>query len=147
MAWLISRFPELEHLEPEQRAQLLKGLPWWTYPQLIGRAVLGALLIAGVLGGALWSSVDRQAAFILGSIVAVVFGVWFYHQQLSVLRSFVRLEIAKAYSGERPPFCFKCGYDLRGSNEAACPECGKAVERGENEVHEAAEGNGMKPPP
>lgn len=147
MAWLISRFPELEHLEPHQRTQLLKALPWWTYPQLIARAGLGALVVAGMLGGALWHSAGGQAALILALAAALIFGAWFYHQQLSVLRSFVRLEIAKAFSGERPPFCFRCGYDLRGSKEAACPECGKAVETGTGKVHEADEGNRMRPPP
>jgi len=134
MPWLISRFPELQHLEPSQRAQLLGQLPWWTYPQIVIRSLLVALCIVGLIGGFILQGLDWDKRLILSGIIELVFAVIFYRQQLKVFRSFVRLEIAKAFEGQRPPFCFGCGYDLRGSTQSACPECGKPIEPGPTTV-------------
>jgi hypothetical protein len=130
MPWLISQFPELDSLEPQQRTHLLSQLPWWTYPQIAVRAVFIALCIVIIIGGLAVEWIGLKQTLIVCAVLEVVFAAMFYHRQLTTLRSFMRLEIAKAFEGQRPPFCFRCGYDLRGSTQAACPECGKPIEPG-----------------
>ena len=35
--------------------------------------------------------------------------------------------VSEHWKDGRPPICYACGYDLRGSSGAACPECGEKV--------------------
>jgi hypothetical protein len=59
------------------------------------------------------------------ALVAASAAVYIYLAELNRLRTTMRAEIAKAFAGQRPPFCFACGYDLRACDAPRCPECGK----------------------
>jgi hypothetical protein len=70
-------------------------------------------------------------------VVLMVFGVvwagvavWWYLGELKGIRGRLRMEVAMGFGDERLPFCFSCGYDLRGSGEGRCPECGGDVTGG-----------------
>ncbi len=132
--WLISRFPELHHLDPVEKAKVLDGMPWWTYPLIIFRASVVAMIIGGIAASVAWSiaSFPHESGPFLATFIFVAFVVWMkvYIVNLSRLRGVIRLEIAKAFRGQKPPFCFSCGYDLRGTTGSACPECGSAISTG-----------------
>jgi hypothetical protein len=125
MTWRISDFPELAHLDPDQRARVLARVPSWTYPIIIARAgLVGA--IAGLLAGGLTTASTRpDLATIVGLALAIVVGLRTYLWQMDGLRTTMRRTIAEGFSGQRLPFCFECGYDLRGSKNLQCPECGR----------------------
>ena len=125
--WTIGQFPELDHLDAGSRAEVLRRVPWWTYPLIVMRAILGAGLLAGVVGGIPVKSFDPRAAMVGSFAIGVIVAVPFYSFQLSRLRVELRKEIAKSFRGKQPPFCFGCGYDLRGANSTSCPECGQPV--------------------
>lgn len=131
MPWLISQFPELDHLEPAQRAHLLGQVPCWIYPRIAGRAAIGGLLVAGItvyiVETALRAPLSELATLVLYVLIAITAGAGLYHRQLKTVRRIMRHEIALGFQGQRPPFCFACGYDLRGSTAVTCTECGKAI--------------------
>jgi len=130
MHWFISQFPELDHLEAHQRAQLLRGLPWWTYPLILAAAVIPSLPLGALTTAWLAMTLRSGAAALFGIPVAVATAAGLYVYQLSRVRRVMRREIAEAFRGERLPFCFKCGYNLRDSDAPHCPECGSPVRGG-----------------
>jgi hypothetical protein len=126
MHWHISQFPELDHLEPDQRAHVLRQVPWWTYPIVIARAVIPSLVV-GAIAGVWMADTLRWYAAALVLPIAVALAAGLYGYQLARVRSIMRRVIADGFRGERMPFCFKCGYDLRGLASIRCPECGSDV--------------------
>lgn len=127
MYWLISQFPELDHLEPDQRVRVLRQVPWWTYPLIAARAVFPSLLLS-VLVGLRLAAILRSGSVMFVSIpLAAALATGLYVYQLARVRSDMCRVIAEAFRGERTPFCFNCGYDLRDLDAARCPECGSPV--------------------
>jgi hypothetical protein len=133
MIWRIAQFPELDHLDPDQRAAVLAQLPWWTYPLMWVRAILGGFSIASsacaLIGFAcIAMGLGPDLGFLLAVIPATILAaVGLYLLYLRDVRENLRATIADAYAHERPPFCFACGYDLRASDATHCPECGKLI--------------------
>ena len=127
MIWLISQFPELDRLEPEQRARLLARVPWWTYPVVLVRVLARAFLLFVFATLLLSSSIDIGPAAAICLPPAPIVAAFFYTRQLRRVRSDMRNVISQAFRGERPPFCFGCGYNLRDSDAERCPECGVTV--------------------
>jgi len=127
MYWSIGQFPELEHLDPWQRARVLRKTPWWTYPLIVLRSVLPALALTTMAAGTAWITFKWDATALAYVLVAPAAAVGLYLFQIARLRVAVRNELARRFSGRRPPFCFSCGYNLRGTRGAFCPECGGKV--------------------
>jgi hypothetical protein len=130
MLWKVSQFPELEHLEPGQRAAVLRRVPWWTYWVMVVRAYLLGSMIATVVGAVGLRGLPWALTIVTVVVVGVTTGVWYYLRQIGDLRGRMREQIAIEFSGRRPPFCFGCGYDLRGSGGETCPECGARADGG-----------------
>jgi hypothetical protein len=128
MIWTIGQFPELDHLEPAQRAALLARIPWWTYPLVIAGSLVQGLLLGGVgLAYTYLVSRSMRAAGVTAAVVTIAASVGLYLYRLTRIRADMRRTLADAFLGERPPFCLECGYDLRASNATHCPECGKPI--------------------
>jgi uncharacterized membrane protein len=128
MIWTIGQFPELDHLKPAERAALLARVPWWTYPLLIVGSLIQGLVLGGIcLGYSYAVTRSFNTSGIVGLVITVVAAVALYHYRLGRVRADMRRTLADAFLGERPPFCFNCGYDLRASKETRCPECGTEV--------------------
>ncbi len=123
MYWRVGQFPELNHLTAEERERILRHLPRSTYFLMVARAFVVTVVVA-LLTGARLAKVSP--ALCLTTIAAVSLGgtVVVYQLQIRHFRRVMRRSIAMAFRGERLPFCLGCGYDLRGSNSDACPECG-----------------------
>ncbi len=129
MFWTIGQFPELDHLDAQQRRAVLAQVPWWTYPVMVSRAILLGTLL-GVAGGMLVSAWARSRVVGVGFVpVGVLVAVVDYLGSLRRTRMAMRGEIVAGFRDQRPPFCFECGYDLRGSDAGRCPECGWAIPR------------------
>jgi uncharacterized paraquat-inducible protein A len=126
MYWTIGSFPELNHLEPEERAAILRRLPRWTSLKIILRAARPAFFFA-VIPMAFVGGVPVSVRAIAFLIVFVPVGICFYLSYIGRIRIQMRETIAEAFRGERLPFCMNCGYDLRAAAEERCPECGAAV--------------------
>ncbi|HEX4794762.1 MAG TPA: hypothetical protein VH370_13260 [Humisphaera sp.] len=124
MYWLIDQFPELDHLEPAQRAQLLAQLPRWTYPMIVARAGAGGVLLCTGIAMLFGRRCDLMTLAIVCTTASVVTACAVYVSELSQLRKAMRKAIADGFQTERPPFCFECGYDLRQASDTLCPECG-----------------------
>jgi hypothetical protein len=103
-------------------------VPWWTYPLLILGSLIQGLLLGGIVLGYLLAFIGLKEVSVLSGI-AVAFIGWiaFYLYRLGRVRADMRNSLAEAFQGERPPFCMKCGYDLRESKAPRCPECGAFV--------------------
>jgi hypothetical protein len=134
MVWLISQFPELDHLEADQRAQVLARVPWWTYPLVTASAIVPAILLSAAIGACVAIGLRSIAAAIIIVPLTATTAIGLYAYQLSRLRTTMRRAIADAFRGERLPFCFECGYNLRDSDAARCPECGGPVHGGADEI-------------
>ena len=129
MFFLISQFPELNHLEPAERTTVLRKVPWWTYPAIVFGSILLALISSMLVVVILehWLRPSEAEPLLLFGILVIAFAVLWYALAIRSIRADVRRFIAQAYAGQKPPFCFKCGYDLRSAREECCPECGQAV--------------------
>jgi hypothetical protein len=126
MLWLISQFPELDHLDPPQRTAVLKLVPWSFYPRIVVISVCWGLFWFGVTV-ALTFLLPRKIGVILGAGVGFVVTFYLYLEHLDEVRTVIRREIARAFAGRRPPFCFSCGYDFRNLAGDVCPECGQSI--------------------
>jgi len=131
MYWLIRHFPEFGYLDPAQRAQVLRRIPWWTYPIMIARSFAGGILGALILMVP-FVSISPIRSSGLATLFAAAsmslfagFSIAFYIMQMRSLRIALRKAIADGFRGEHPPFCFACGYDLRAATTAVCSECGR----------------------
>ena len=128
MLWTIGQFPELDHLDPAQRKELLRRVPWWMYPQMAILAAVGAAGIAGAAAAVTYGVAGSERAAVAVFVVAEgASAVALYQVVLQRVRRAMRAEIAEGFSGRRPPFCFGCGYDLRAFTDDCCPECGRMV--------------------
>jgi hypothetical protein len=127
MYWTIGSFPELEYLEPQERAQLLQRVPWTTiYAKIISRYVFLGVLV-GLLGVAIVQrefNLTEPIAFLVPMVLVVIAG---YVHELNRMRRSLRRTIIDAFRGQKLPFCMNCGYDLRAAERNRCPECGAAV--------------------
>ena len=129
MFLLFSQFPELDHLEPTERTAVLRKIPWWTYPAILFRSILRALVGSMLVTVALTTFLRLSGTelwLVLG-FLTITFAVMWYALAIRRIRADVRRFVAQAYAGQKPPFCFNCGYDLRSSRGDCCPECGRAV--------------------
>jgi hypothetical protein len=60
--WTIGQFPELNHLDARQRAELVRRLPWWTYSMIICEAlVAGGAVGVGMTFGSSATNDVRSA--------------------------------------------------------------------------------------
>lgn len=121
--------------EAEQRAALLtvaervkrrKSARWGTLFVIV--LALAAMILARPAGAALglYGLMPRWLYEVLsnGSVaILTVFGLlWFSRRRFS--------RGIRGYLIEREmPICLNCGYDLTGTRESRCPECGEAADR------------------
>ena len=128
MIWTIGQFPELDHLQPAERAALLARVPKWTYPLLVAGSLVQGLLLGGLaFAYTFWMARSYPPSAVAGGLVAVAASLGLYRRHLGRVRTEMRRTLADAFIGERPPFCFQCGYDLRASDAERCPECGTSL--------------------
>ena len=126
MIWSIRQFPELEHLSDEQRELLLKRVPFgFTIRVLIKSTVMGTIVIG--LVRSLFASIFSPAFSAYMFLIVPVLAIWIYLNLLRDTRRQLRTEVARAFAGERLPFCLNCGYDFQGLHSDKCPECGSAA--------------------
>jgi hypothetical protein len=126
MYWTIGSFPELDHLEPHERARLMRLVPWWIYAKIISRyALLGLIIGLPVSAIISMESGGAPVPIMLGMMIPVVIAGYIY--ELKRMRRSLRETIAEAFRGQTLPFCMNCGYDLRAAVGEECPECGAAV--------------------
>ncbi|UCD74729.1 MAG: hypothetical protein JSV91_13195 [Phycisphaerales bacterium] len=132
LCWSLETIPELSHLTPEQRREAIRSsvskvrrLWLVVWPLIMGILTGGFAFIAtGVFVG---TSRGPETAVGIGIGCAVVGVVVFHQYQFLRIRSMLRLQIMRELAGERLPACLRCHYDLRGSTESRCPECGAPV--------------------
>src|SRR6185295_13208104 len=111
MIWLPRQFPELAHLDTDQRAAVLRRIPIWTIPMMIIRAGVGGFIWAclAFAGGAMFYSqvtgtfaMDRSAedmVVLTAFFVLAGGGILSYLRQLKHIRAEMRAEIAEGFRG------------------------------------------------
>src|SRR5437870_5048843 len=109
MIWHPRQFPELDCLEPDQRAAVLRRMPLWTVPILILQGAIRAFILTiMLLAGASALFIPRVGGFNfiaeVSDIVAGAFLVLFsaittvlYLRQLKHIQVSMRAEIAKGF--------------------------------------------------
>ncbi len=91
-----------------------------------GRSLLGAIAVVWIVGG--YVLLDLGMASVWVAVLLAAAGL----SLLAVMRGWqgeklVLYEQVLAERGRRPPKCFGCGYDLRGTPGESCPECGRKI--------------------
>lgn len=117
--WRIRSLPELDHLTNEQRSHLLKNNA--------KRTTLWAAIYALIAGISATSVFGNSTSWPVAMPIGVVTAVALYQYHMRSLRIDLQRQIIEAYRGKQLPICLKCGYDLRGTEAVACPECGAGV--------------------
>jgi len=104
--WHISQFPELDHLDPIERAAVLRGVPWWTYPQLaVGAIIVGVVAGIVTLLFAFFHGLGGWEAWAPGVVVTIIVVIHGYVSGVKGIRKSMRKELIKFFAGHRPPFC------------------------------------------
>src|SRR4051812_24213593 len=100
MYWTIGSFPELNHLEPDERAAVLRGLPRSTYLKIFFRAARIAFFF-GLIPMALLGRASAWEKGITFLIAFVPIGICCYLSYIGRIRIQMRETIADAFRGER----------------------------------------------
>lgn len=130
MIWRIGQFPELEHLDAEDRRAVLRNVRWWVYPLLLLRAFTCAVLAMvglGLMSVLLFGIWDMPVPAIPTGLLTLIFLVIAYLYQINSVRRTMRAEIRELVARCGSPLCLSCGYDVRGSPGSRCPECGAPI--------------------
>jgi hypothetical protein len=110
-------------VEFEQQPLPRSHLSWAQSGQLFVTVLAVGGLIAAVFQG--WVVGALMAALIV--VIWFVF-IWNVARAVAILLSqYFADYVAMASPDGRAVRCERCGYDLRGSTAATCPECGEAV--------------------
>jgi predicted RNA-binding Zn-ribbon protein involved in translation (DUF1610 family) len=132
MYWRIQSFPELEHLPPEAREQMVQRSMGWanSLRLLLWVAFIAGLwtLIIGGLAGLLF--LPRRGLppwWYLG--LWAFFAVASYQYRLIRIRGQLIMFLEKTARHKPLPMCLRCGYDLKGLTASRCPECGQRIPR------------------
>src|SRR5262245_32748769 len=123
--WFNSEMTELCELSKRRRNVLNNAA---MLHKMIGLKTFG-IVILGVIGITLYlvalqrtqSVLVRIFAYVLGTVVWLIAGMWQFFHMRSILRNRMRTRRGK------PFVCFECGYPLRSIRGPACPECGAKI--------------------
>ncbi len=133
MIWSVTQFPELQHLTEAQQRHVLRSLPRFFHARVALGAAVGGLAASILFVGGLGSQelinpmVNPMVTGVVLIVVAALVGCSIHLCLIALVRKSMRGHLVACFSGQRPPFCFHCGYDLREITEERCPECGKAT--------------------
>jgi len=129
-----SAFPELSFCdEPKARAELWNAAyrpfgtrsQWGWYWTSVVIGALAGLLVQHLVLPAISPFIRVIPHFIVGAVLAGLIALMIVAALLQLLRSRIRRSLRRELRarGFRP--CLHCGYDLRGTLGALCPECGQ----------------------
>jgi hypothetical protein len=127
--WTFSSLPELGHLSPQQRKDLIrKTRATGVWIRLIAKASLWSFIASGLLSVILQSRGVSNLTLAACHVVAfaMVFVTAFQFQFIRQ-RSQLRLELMESVKGQRLPACLACGYDQSANITDRCPECGRLI--------------------
>ncbi|HEY0009690.1 MAG TPA: hypothetical protein VGB55_13260, partial [Tepidisphaeraceae bacterium] len=91
-------------------------------------SVAAALLVACIVTLYLAQWTGPKSVPFVAIPVTIASAMLFYVNQLAQVRRGMRGAIADGFRGQRLPFCFACGYDLRNHHADRCPECGSSTQ-------------------
>ncbi len=124
--------PELRGLSPATAAGLVracKASQLRRPPAILMEFVLalvGPLTILGVTGLLMHAS-TRQAYTTTVVTLVTIYCVMTYLGYRVYYRKVLRRFVRETWRDGRPPECYACEYDLRGSSGKSCPECGESI--------------------
>lgn len=132
--WRLSSLPELAHLRESDRRELLhRHLPRGTWRSIIssmvGLGFVAAIVTTVTLSGLRRNGqpmVEPMGAVTLFLIAFTLVAAITYQFRILQIRSQLRRFLKDAFKGERLPMCIECGYDMHGTSQDHCPECGSA---------------------
>ncbi|GMU20043.1 MAG: hypothetical protein AMXMBFR13_01440 [Phycisphaerae bacterium] len=130
MYWRIESFPELEHLPPEAREQIVqRSLGWGNSLRLLLWVVfiagLWTLIIGGLAGMLFLPRRGLPTWWYL--CIWGLFAIAVYQYRLIRIRGQLIMFLEKTARHKPLPMCLRCGYDLTGLTTSRCPECGQKV--------------------
>lgn len=127
LCWTFMSMPELASMEPPARRRYIRSHAG-RCPEF--SVLANAAFLAMIAGGVIVSIIAGVVSLSSPTLTLLLIGCIFvtvpvlYQFTLLRVRAALRYTVMKAYRGERVPFCFNCGYDLRGVDSEHCPECG-----------------------
>jgi hypothetical protein len=140
--WTVHGLPEVRRVPAPQRGELVRSSLHWAPASLrllaltaLGMALLPALAgLAGMLD-MLRPRVAPPTLLAAGVLYAAAASLVGHQAYTRIVRAMVRSFLRAHWRNERLSVCLHCGYDLRASDGAACPECGAASPREASHYH------------
>ncbi len=128
MYWRLRDLPELDHLLPAEKDALLRERLGSHGTGLVFRSI-GIGFVPGMLSLAAAESFTPSPllSVIIGLGVASVVAAVAYQVLLRYVRWQLRRYLKTRHSKGDLPICLHCGYDLRGTHNSRCPECGNSI--------------------
>ncbi|HWB19954.1 MAG TPA: hypothetical protein VG711_06615 [Phycisphaerales bacterium] len=115
--------PELQHLTPKEKWEVMRPArqPMFVVRMMMLPLTLGAVpLVIGADSLHFGRTLEGVMWIILGSMIVMGMRLLMVMQ----VRTQVQQVLLEAHQQGLITICLRCGFDLRGSDHGACPECG-----------------------
>lgn len=126
--WSFRAIPELNHLDEQQRRDLIsRCVNWRVRVSFAGESLFVGLFCSWVAMVLVAGWVSKPLMLVAGGLVMAAGSMLWFQFEFLRIRAALRLHLKQAFRGQRLPVCLNCGYNLTGTTSTRCSECGHTV--------------------
>ena len=126
--WTLRSLPELNHLDEQQKREVIRAsMTWRHHLRMSMKVLLGATFFGMLPGSYLARGGDPWVIVITIMLSGAVAGLFVFQLEMANIRRSLRRFLFDHFRGKRLPVCLRCGYDLTDNQTDRCPECGANV--------------------